>query len=57
MVDRHPLHMVIRGAIARWNDRVQLMHMGHKIDLGAEITEAVMEHMRAIEQLNQRSDK
>jgi hypothetical protein len=41
MSDRHRYHVVIRDAIDRWNDQVQLMHMGHKIDLAAIITEAV----------------
>lgn len=39
---RHKIHGVVRGVIAAWNDRAQVLHMGHKIDLGAEITEALM---------------
>lgn len=39
---RHQIHVVVREAIDEWNCFRQIMHMGHKIDLAAAITEALM---------------
>lgn len=39
---RHDIHVIVRGVISDWNDHKQVLHMGHKIDLAAAITEALM---------------
>lgn len=39
--ERHRIHVVVREAIERWNDLAQKLHMGHRIDLAAEIVEAL----------------
>lgn len=39
---RHRLHVIVREVIDRFNDRREVLHMGDKINLAAEITEAVM---------------
>jgi hypothetical protein len=53
---RHRIHVLVRGVIAEWNDRKQVLHLGHKIDLAAEITEAIMRE-DVVQQTPQESEK
>lgn len=39
---RQRLRVLVRNAVDRWNDRRQVMHLGDRINLTAEITEAIM---------------
>lgn len=39
---RHQVHVCIRDLIGRWNERAQVLHHGHIIDLSAILTEAIV---------------
>jgi hypothetical protein len=43
---RHDIHKCIREVIDEWNRRAEIMHMGHKIELAAELADAVFDLVR-----------
>lgn len=55
MTERHPLHVCIRETIERWNDHAEVMHMGHKIDLAALLTNAVLAYLRVHGEIGEKS--
>jgi hypothetical protein len=39
---RQRIRKVIHDTIEAWNERAELLHMGHRIDLGGLIADALM---------------